>query len=258
MQNQYNIGQQLLSLGIVLFELPSNLLLYRIGPGRWLSSQVVAFGLVSTFQAFQNSYGAFLATRLLLGLTESGYIPGALYTLSTWCKRSSPEVWTPAYAFLIHRYTQGDCKARHDLLRWKSICQCHFKSSRLWYLANGRRRREAGLVLVGFQPLCTLLASSTKLRITGSSCLWASSPLSLVLFWPASCQTLSSDLEASSFPNFDFSLSESSTFFAYVSGRMIQSNRRRESIYPVARSNPRCLTGLYSMSLPSYRNNTQY
>lgn len=84
-QNQFNIGQQLLSLGIVLFELPSNMLLYRVGPGKWLSSQVVAFGLVSTFQAFQSSYGAFLATRLLLGLTESGYIPGALYTLSTWC-----------------------------------------------------------------------------------------------------------------------------------------------------------------------------
>lgn len=44
-------------------------------------------GLVSTFQAFQKGYGAFLATRLLLGLTESGYIPGALYTLTTWYTR---------------------------------------------------------------------------------------------------------------------------------------------------------------------------
>jgi MFS family permease len=85
-QNQFNIGQQMLSLGIVLFELPSNLLLYRVGPGRWLSSQVVAFGLVSTFQAFQKNYASFIVTRLLLGLTESGYIPGALYTLSTWCE----------------------------------------------------------------------------------------------------------------------------------------------------------------------------
>ncbi|EJD52882.1 alternative sulfate transporter [Auricularia subglabra TFB-10046 SS5] len=79
-QNQFNVGQQLLSTGII----PSNIMLYRIGPQKWLSIQVVAFGLVSTFQAFQKGYGAFLATRLLLGLTESGFIPGGLYTLTTW------------------------------------------------------------------------------------------------------------------------------------------------------------------------------
>ncbi|KZV92862.1 MFS general substrate transporter [Exidia glandulosa HHB12029] len=87
-QNQFNVGQQLLSTGIVLLEIPSNILLYRIGPQKWLSLQVVAFGLVSTFQAFQKGYGAFLATRLLLGLTESGFIPGGLYTLTTWYTRA--------------------------------------------------------------------------------------------------------------------------------------------------------------------------
>lgn len=35
-------------------------------------------------QIFVKSRGAFLATRLLLGLAEAGYIPGAVYTLSTW------------------------------------------------------------------------------------------------------------------------------------------------------------------------------
>ncbi|EJD52883.1 alternative sulfate transporter [Auricularia subglabra TFB-10046 SS5] len=83
-QNQFNFGQQLLSAGIVLLEIPSNIVLYRIGPQKWLSFQVVAFGLVSTFQAFQHGYGAFLATRLLLGIAESGFIPGGLYTITTW------------------------------------------------------------------------------------------------------------------------------------------------------------------------------
>ncbi|KAH7098810.1 alternative sulfate transporter [Auriculariales sp. MPI-PUGE-AT-0066] len=69
-QDQYNVGQQLLSTGI-----------------KWLSFQVLAFGLVSTFQAFQHGYGSFLATRLLLGLTESGYIPGSLYAITTWYTR---------------------------------------------------------------------------------------------------------------------------------------------------------------------------
>ncbi|KAK0657991.1 putative MFS transporter [Cercophora newfieldiana] len=86
-QNEFNVGQQMLSLGIVLFEIPSNMILYRVGPGKWLTLQLFLFGTVSTFQAFQNSYGSFIATRFLLGITESGFIPGGLWTLSTWYTR---------------------------------------------------------------------------------------------------------------------------------------------------------------------------
>lgn len=89
-QDQFNIGQQMLSLGIVLFEIPSNMILYRVGPGKWLTLQLFLFGLVSLFQAFQKGYGVFIATRLLLGMTESGFIPGGLYTLSTWCTFYGP------------------------------------------------------------------------------------------------------------------------------------------------------------------------
>lgn len=86
-QDQFNVGQQMLSLGIVLFEIPSNMVLYRVGPGKWLTLQLFLFGTVSTFQAWQNSYGSFIASRLLLGITESGFIPGGLWTLSTWYTR---------------------------------------------------------------------------------------------------------------------------------------------------------------------------
>ncbi|KAF3925742.1 hypothetical protein ABW20_dc0100175 [Dactylellina cionopaga] len=87
-QNQFNVGQQMLSLGIVLTEIPSNMILYRVGPGKWLTLQLFLFGTVSTFQAFQNSYSSFIASRFLLGITESGFIPGGLWTLSTWYTRS--------------------------------------------------------------------------------------------------------------------------------------------------------------------------
>ncbi|KAJ4386894.1 hypothetical protein N0V93_009793 [Gnomoniopsis smithogilvyi] len=86
-QDQFNVGQQMLSLGIVLFEIPSNMILYRVGPGKWLTLQLFLFGIVSLFQAFQRGYGAFIATRFLLGMTESGFIPGGLWTLSTWYTR---------------------------------------------------------------------------------------------------------------------------------------------------------------------------
>lgn len=74
--NQVNIGTQLLSAGIVLSEIPSNFLLQRIGPRTWLSGQLFAWGLVATFQAFVQSYPAYLVTRILLGLCEGGFIPG--------------------------------------------------------------------------------------------------------------------------------------------------------------------------------------
>jgi MFS family permease len=85
--NIFAVGQQMLSLGIVLFEVPSNMILYKVGPGKWLTLQLYLFGVVSTFQAFQNNYASFIATRLLLGITESGFIPGGLWTLSTWYTR---------------------------------------------------------------------------------------------------------------------------------------------------------------------------
>jgi hypothetical protein len=45
-QNQFNAGQQLMSLGIVMFEFPSNMVIYRVGPARWLTLQM--FLLVSS------------------------------------------------------------------------------------------------------------------------------------------------------------------------------------------------------------------
>ncbi|GAA6044205.1 hypothetical protein JCM8097_004671 [Rhodosporidiobolus ruineniae] len=86
-QNNFNTGQGVLYLGIVLLEIPSQVILQRVGPSRWISAQILAFGLVSTFQAWMNGYGSFLATRILLGVTESGYIPGSLYTISRFYKR---------------------------------------------------------------------------------------------------------------------------------------------------------------------------
>ncbi|KAF4339013.1 nicotinamide mononucleotide permease [Fusarium beomiforme] len=89
-QFQFNIGNQLLSLGIVLLELPSNLVLYRLGPQKWISCQIVCWGLVATFQAFikGKGVGVYYATRLLLGLLEAGFIPAGLYTLTQWYKRN--------------------------------------------------------------------------------------------------------------------------------------------------------------------------
>ncbi|KAL1408073.1 hypothetical protein Q8F55_004871 [Vanrija albida] len=84
-QNQFNTGQGLLYLGIVLLEVPSQMILQRVGPQKWISAQVFMFGL---FQLFMHNYSSYLGTRILLGITECGYIPGSLYTISTFYKKT--------------------------------------------------------------------------------------------------------------------------------------------------------------------------
>jgi MFS family permease len=71
----------------------------RVGPQRWLSVQIFAWGLVATFQCFINSYPAYLVTRFLLGLLEGGFIPGALYYLSTWYKREETSLRVTLFFF---------------------------------------------------------------------------------------------------------------------------------------------------------------
>ncbi|KKK15243.1 hypothetical protein AOCH_000374 [Aspergillus ochraceoroseus] len=83
-QDTINLGNQLMFLGIIVLEIPSNMVLQRIGPCKWIPIQVFVFGLTAIMQLFVRNRAGFLAVRMLLGLVESGYIPGSLYTLSTW------------------------------------------------------------------------------------------------------------------------------------------------------------------------------
>lgn len=55
---------------VQLFEAPSNMIIKRMQPARYLAGLVLAWGLVATFSAFVNTMGALIACRLLLGLFE--------------------------------------------------------------------------------------------------------------------------------------------------------------------------------------------
>ncbi|PYH83743.1 MFS general substrate transporter [Aspergillus uvarum CBS 121591] len=83
-QNTINLGNQLLFLGVILLEIPSNMALQRVGPRRWIGAQVFIFGVLAALQIFIRNRTGFLITRAVLGLAEAGYIPAAMYTLSTW------------------------------------------------------------------------------------------------------------------------------------------------------------------------------
>lgn len=71
----------------LLVEVPSNIILKRIGPRFYLPSLVIGFGLISMCTAFVTSYPGLLVTRAFLGIFEGGAMPGMAFYLSTFYKR---------------------------------------------------------------------------------------------------------------------------------------------------------------------------
>lgn len=80
----YGIGIGVFYLGYVLFEVPSNLLLDRIGVRRTILRIMVAWGLLSSCTMFVQTPGQFYAVRFLLGLAEAGFYPGVLLYITYW------------------------------------------------------------------------------------------------------------------------------------------------------------------------------
>lgn len=63
-------------------ELPSNLIVKRVGPSRWISFIALSWGLVATFSGFSQNFGGMLMCRLLLGAFEGGMFPGIVVYLT--------------------------------------------------------------------------------------------------------------------------------------------------------------------------------
>jgi MFS family permease len=80
----YGIGAGIFFIGYVLFEIPSNLLLPRIGARRTLARIMVLWGLVSASMMFVHDARSFYALRFLLGVFEAGFAPGMILYLTYW------------------------------------------------------------------------------------------------------------------------------------------------------------------------------
>jgi MFS family permease len=81
---QFGFAAGIFFLGYSLFEVPSNLLLYRFGARRWLARIMITWGLVSAATALVVGPNSFYAARLLLGIAEAGFFPGVTFFLAAW------------------------------------------------------------------------------------------------------------------------------------------------------------------------------
>jgi MFS family permease len=81
---QYGFGAGLFFLTYCVFEVPSNLMLYRVGATRWIARIMLVWGLCAAGMAFVVGPKSFYVMRLLLGASEAGFFPGVLFFLTLW------------------------------------------------------------------------------------------------------------------------------------------------------------------------------
>ena len=80
----YGLGGGLFFLGYCLFEIPSNLILDRVGARIWIARIMIGWGLVSMAMMFVVGQWSFYAMRVLLGIAEAGFFPGMVLYLTYW------------------------------------------------------------------------------------------------------------------------------------------------------------------------------
>lgn len=80
----YGFGAGVFFLGYFLFEVPSNLILHKVGARVWICRVLVTWGIISGCTALVHTPGQFYAMRFLLGVAESGFFPGMILYLTYW------------------------------------------------------------------------------------------------------------------------------------------------------------------------------
>jgi ACS family tartrate transporter-like MFS transporter len=80
----FGFGSGVFFLGYCLFEVPSNLVLHRVGARRWISRIMISWGAISAAMMFVRTTPTFYVLRFLLGAAEAGFFPGVVYYLGHW------------------------------------------------------------------------------------------------------------------------------------------------------------------------------
>jgi MFS transporter, ACS family, tartrate transporter len=80
----FSVGAGIFFIGYSLFEVPSNLLLVRVGARKWVARIMITWGLLASGLMFVRTPTQFYVLRFLLGVAEAGFFPAILYYLSQW------------------------------------------------------------------------------------------------------------------------------------------------------------------------------
>lgn len=80
----YGLGAGLFFIGYFLFEVPSNIIMHKIGPKVWIARIMVTWGIISALMIFVTQPWQFYVLRFFLGIAEAGFYPGVILFLTYW------------------------------------------------------------------------------------------------------------------------------------------------------------------------------
>ena len=83
-ETAYGFGAGIFFIGYILFEVPSNIILYKVGARIWIARIMLCWGVVSGLTMFVTTEWAFYSMRFLLGIAEAGFFPGIILYLTYW------------------------------------------------------------------------------------------------------------------------------------------------------------------------------
>ncbi|KAJ4269931.1 hypothetical protein NW762_001602 [Fusarium torreyae] len=85
--NRVSVALMVFFIGYIIFEIPSNAFIHKLGAANWLAFLAVAWGLVSMGIGFLENWQGLAVLRALLGVFEAGFFPGCVYLVSSWYVR---------------------------------------------------------------------------------------------------------------------------------------------------------------------------
>lgn len=80
----YGLGAGMFFLGYCVFQVPSNLVLARVGARRWIGAIMIVWGAIASAMMLVRGVASFYALRFLLGVVEAGFFPGMIFYLANW------------------------------------------------------------------------------------------------------------------------------------------------------------------------------
>ncbi|KAI0144491.1 major facilitator superfamily domain-containing protein [Xylariaceae sp. FL1272] len=127
--NQYSITLVVFFVGYVIFEIPSNMVLARTRPSRFLPTIMFLWGIVTIAIGWIPSFQALVGVRVLVGILEAGFAPGVLLLLSSWYKKQeqskrfavyiSAAILSGAFGGLLGGAITSGLDGAHGIAGWR-------------------------------------------------------------------------------------------------------------------------------------------